>query len=366
MSASIGSIIGIVLLLFLFLKVLFIIGLIILFINIIFLIIIIVKKRRYNTNIKKLPLILSIIGIIVGISLQLPYWLFLSSIEPFKILFIIGLIILFVNIIFLIVIIVKKRRYNTNIKKLPLILSIIGIIVGISLQLPYWIKMPASDIEPNEIIDTGVNVYWENMKNSESKYADKYFIYNNKTYVRLTGILASYMEIDEPIANIKSEEADRGDLIYTIKGCNDLSLLIVKNGIEFVYCDIGLTYEKHQYFDDAGNYNLFIARTYIGLEERYEITNRPLLKNDYDIMEHFKFNYSDDYIHIPRRENNELIGYEYINIYGSSHDGMVKKKVFKNFLIYNDNIYTYTNRVENYLAAKLTDEEEKYILSLLK
>jgi hypothetical protein len=297
------------------------------------------------------------IGSIIGIVVLL--FLF------FKILFIIGLIILFVNIIFLIIIIVKKKRYNTNIKKLPLILSIIGIIVGISLQLPYWVKIPASNIEPNEIIDTGVNVYWENMKNSESKYADKYFIYNNKTYVRLTGIPA-YMEIDEPIANIKSEEADRGDLIYTIKGCNDLSLLIVKNGIEFVYCDIGLTYEKHQYFDDAGNYNLFIARTYIGHKERYEITNRPLLKNDYDIMKQFKFDYSDDYIHIPRRKNNELIGYEYINIYGSSHDGIVKKRNFKYFLIYNDNIYTYTDRVENYLAVKLTDEEEKYILSLLK
>lgn len=55
----------------------------------------------------------------------------------------------------------------------------------------------------------------------------------------------------------------------------------------------------------------------------------------------------------------KTIDYEYITIYGNSHDGVENGKEYKAFLIYNDNVYKFNiKEFENFYAVKLTDEEE--------
>jgi hypothetical protein len=304
-----------------------------------------------------------LIGTIIVIGLLL--WLL------FKVLFVIGLVILFINIVILIIVKVKKRRNNTKNLRLPLILATVGISAGFLMQLPYLgisllLKIADSKSEKEEIIDTGVYIYWEKDKDVDS---DKYFVYNNRIYVMLTRAPASYMEVNEPIANIKDNEADKGGIIYTIKGCDDFSLLIVKKLVSYIYCDVNLRHEKYQYFNNIENYDLFITRTYknFGNKEGYEITSRPITKNDYDILNELKFSYSDDYIKIPRETKNKTADYEYITIYGNSHDGIEKKRWYASFLVYNNNIYAYTTyESENFYATKLADEKETFILSLLE
>lgn len=86
-----------------------------------------------------------------------------------------------------------------------------------------------------------------------------------------------------------------------------------------IYIELGEIQREIYFYID--NFDLFIARTYKDFrnEEGYEITNHPISKNDYDVMKQFEFNYSDDYINIPRRINFKSVDYEYITIYSNSH-----------------------------------------------
>jgi len=306
--------------------------------------------------------IIKAVGEIIGIDILLLIF--------YRILFIIGLVILFISIISFIIIKTDKKPDKTKNKKLPLVLTIIGIIIGISLPLPHLRtyllpKIKDSKTEEKEVINTGIIVYWQ--KNGKRLYLDEYFVYNNRTYVYFDGLYLSCTENNEPIANIKYEDKDIGGLIYSIKGCDDFSLLFVEHYGKFIYCDINLIYSKRQYFENADNYDLFISRRYKPFvnETGHEITNRSLSNNDYDNIKEFNFNKNDNYIEIPRKAKDEYVDYEYITIYGNSHDGVQKRREFKSFLIYNENIYKYEVRIEIYYGVNLNDKEKKYILSLL-
>ena len=125
------------------------------------------------------------------------------------------------------------------------------------------------------------------------------------------------------------------------------------------------------YYDNIDNYNFIVSKTddnsfvfhgFSGMYE-YETISKPLTRADYDRLSLNK----DDTVFTGNKEYKEG-GYDYVNIFGVSRDG-VYKKLLKHYLIdddaiYSINVYIYLYAFEN--AVILNDKEAALLLSLLE
>jgi len=341
------------------------------------------------------------------------------------VLFAIVIAIFIINTVFLSVNIVKLRKGKLKRKIISIALPIIGIIASVLLSLPFFNLLSAVKYEQtkaqNGIIDfdklkesagTNTIILWE--KEILENDIIKYFIYENKKYIKYDELVSRNwnvnvfetrdMEIDKQLAIILNEEQEKDNFMnsltnvlfdfggpqnkvryknmYSVKNCGDLALLVVKNStsynLEEVYCDERYYLTKKAYYENTENYGFFISKTHDNknIFDRFyyiylnETVSRPLSKNNFNILtvNEEKYNYKGNNTVIPRRlgwgyEGQEL---EYINIYGISHDG-VYKKLFKHYIIENDNIYY----IDSYKGADisvvaLNNEEMVFLLSLLE
>jgi hypothetical protein len=83
-------------------------------------------------------------------------------------------------------------------------------------------------------------------------------------------------------------------------------------------------------------------------------------------MNEEKYNYQGDNILLSNSFKSKENDYEYINIYGISDDG-VYKKLFKHYIIDNDDIY-YSNvyNLFDINVIKLNNAEKRFLLLLLE
>jgi hypothetical protein len=284
------------------------------------------------------------------------------------------------NIVTLIVSVKKKKYKNPNRKRQLFKLSIIGIIIGFLLQIPLCggllllAKNKNSD-DNKEYIETGTLIYWEPRKGGW----DKTFIYNDRTYKKFRDYFG--MEKDEPIANINQRPTEKKEtlwnrllnpllvgflllgeeeVIYTVKNCDDLSLLAVGT---LVYCDAELEGEKLAYYNNwEKNYDPFISRTYEDADHPLEYeTVRPISESDYNMLIKIAFIENDETIALSKKNH-----HEYIHIFRASHDKV--KGVWKTtFLVDNDIIYKFKRLdAHGYRATPLSDEQIAIIFSLLE
>jgi energy-coupling factor transporter transmembrane protein EcfT len=288
-------------------------------------------------------------------------------------LFLAGVPIFIFSIIFLINSI--KRKINKTKKYvLRLVLSIIGICIGIIFIFPIFVYTSAIHSffsNDKEIVETGTNIYWE----EKDKITDfTRFYYNDRLYEEFHLSMNFYAEADKAIANIHTK--DKGFIdsklsinrnIYIIKNCNDFSLLAdsKKPSQNSLYCDVEYFNEKKNYYENMDNYNYFISKTNKSFNyvKEYEIISRPLSETDLSFLENIKYGYSDNYIEIPEKKN-----YEYINYFGINIDG-VAQIFFRDFLVDGEIIYYKIGRGSSsnkMRVVKIDDEYKNKIWALLE
>jgi hypothetical protein len=310
------------------------------------------------------------------------------------ILLVVGVLVQFIGIIMLLIAIIKKKYNNPYRRKLLVVLSIIGIMGGLLLQLPFGgmlllTSFKNSDIDSKVYIETNTFIYWEGDTQYELHYP---FVYNNRTYKHFLSTPTG-TEKGAPVANIYhtpkekdkkekpwmrlwqftwnrilGDKPSKGEVIFTVKNCDDFSLLSVgghnPNSTSFnLFCDANLITEKRIYYGTGDNYDSFISRTYetVRHSKGYEIAVRPLSENDYTMFKDIQFSENDNTIDISRKKS-----YEYVNIFVISKDNIMKKQN-NSFLIDNDTIYTYkTVGADTFHATPLSDEQIAYIFSLLE
>jgi hypothetical protein len=310
------------------------------------------------------------------------------------ILLIVGILVQFTGFIMLLVAIIKKKYNNPYRRKLLVVLSIIGIIGGFILQLPFGGMLLLTNLKSSEnksevYIETNTLIYWQGDIQYELHYP---FEYNNRTYEHFLSFPTG-TEKGVPVANIYrtprekdkkekpwmrlwrftwnrilGDELSKGEVIFTVKNCDDFSLLDVgghnPNSTSFnLYCDVNLITEKRIYYGASDNYDTFISRTYetVRHPKGYEIAVRPLSENDYTMLKDIKFSENDKTIDISIKKS-----YEYINIFVISHDKVMKKEK-NNFLIDNDIIYTYKIAdADIFRVTPLSDEQMSHVFSLLE
>jgi hypothetical protein len=300
------------------------------------------------------------------------------------ILSVIGIVLFIISTIKLIKTAINNKQYEKKKKILFLSLSIIGIVAGVSLQFPLLISanktVAKANLSDSIYIDTGTTIYWEKER------VDSYhpFVYNNRRYVHFDTFHYE-IEEDEPVANIKDESTEtnkkkknslfyrimgysKGKVVYTIKNCNDFSLLAVgghdpTSAYSILFCDADLRREKSAFYKDSDNFDSFISRTYdtFNHPKGYEIAVRPLSKIDYDALKNIEFSYGDENIDISRKKK-----YQYINIFEVSHDKVVK--IWRKSLLVDDDIIYKFNIKDayKYRGIPLDNEQISYIYSLLE
>ena len=294
------------------------------------------------------------------------------------ILFLAGIPILIASIILLIIGITRKIK-KTKKYKLQFILSIIGIIVSGIFMYPIFgymslIKGFFTHPVEEENIDTGTIIYWET--SDKGVLYGKIFNYNGRVYRECTDFGITFRAgADEAVANIHHKRQYsigkylgiyREETIYTVKNCNDLSLLASEKNpsTHSLYCDVDFHAEKKEYYENRDNYDYFISKTkkhFVIRTGNEEIVSRPLSEADFSFLEKIKYGYSDDYIKIPRKGT-----YEHINIFGKSLDG-IGQRLFNDFLVDGNIIYSIvSNHGEEYFVVELNDEYKNIIASLLE
>jgi hypothetical protein len=335
-----------------------------------------------------------------------------------------SLVLLFftINIIVLIINIIKKHKKTLR-RRIFIVLSGIGIIISVLLSWPYLklfykISQERTKVQRG-IIDfdklkekTGVDtiISWD--KAVLGNEIQRYFTYENKKYIKFDAFSTrnvnfnisdiSDAEINKLAGIILDEDQEKDTFlnglygvlfpkevservlykyVYTVKNCNDLSLLIVKRHFFYddeLFCDEEYFLDKYNYYNDIYNYNFFISKNdnniyvfdkfYYIDEDKKENISHHLSKVNFDIltMNEEKYNYQGNRILIPNSFDPKGREYEYINIYGISGDG-VYKKLFKHYIIDNDDIYCVNvYNISDINAVKLNNDEKVFLLSLLE
>jgi len=290
------------------------------------------------------------------------------------ILFLVGIPIFTTGIVLLIIAkiisVINRKRKMMERYKLLFILAIAGIVLGISCTLPLFHHILFGE----EIIDTGTRVYMET-EHQEKEWPKKYFIYNDRVYKNLERIdvYGLYLDADEAVANygntgyffrkILNFEGEK--LIYTIKNCNDFSLLSTSNtpGVSDLYCDVDFLQEKKEYYENRDNYDYFISRTKnysLSRNDNDEIVSRHISEADIAVLEKIEYNYTSEYFNIPEKKC------DHINVFGKSSDGTARR-LFKHFLAIDNVIYyILMYDFDKVRVTKLNDEQTNYILELLE
>jgi hypothetical protein len=345
------------------------------------------------------------------------FWVIVGVFITFALLVLLFLI----NSTLLIINIIKKNKGTLKRRMIPIVLPGIGIIISVLLSLPH-LRLFYKAAQEQTKAQRGI-IDFDKLKHKEGvdtiirwdedvfeNGIRKYFIYENKKYIKFDTFGAQ--DVDYNISDIRDIEIDtlKGIIleeeqekdtflnslfnvlliggpgervlykyIYTAKNCDDQSLLVVKRHDSYneeLFCDEEYFFDKYDYYNDIYNYNLIISKSdsdmymfngfyYIYLKENIF---RPLSKINFDIltMNEEKYNNRENSILILNRLDPKGHKYEYITIYGISGDG-VYKKLFKHYIIDNDDIYdAYIYNISDINAVKLHDDEKPFLLSLLE
>lgn len=285
------------------------------------------------------------------------------------IVFIISIILLSVSIPFL-VIQIKKIRKKMAFSKIILCFSIIGVVFGICLfSIPsiYIIHLREGHLKSNsKNIKTNTTIKWQD------DFGNNYFLFNNKEY-RFFGVEGTQnsksIEIEKPIANIIPKNynimrplnilfgADPKETIYTIKNTDDGILTTGgENSIYFLlYCDVNILDEKKIFYSDLNNYLFYFSRQKFGDEN-----NCQLIENkNYESIKEI-YNYKGEEINIEDKE------YNYINIFGISHDKLLHKYILE-IIIDGNTLYRvkYRSSRDGVHVTILKDYQKDIILRLI-
>lgn len=281
-----------------------------------------------------------------------------------------------ISTISLTVTIIKAKK--SKLKILPLVLSIVGVIIGSALTVPVFfmisVSREADKKTASSYIDTGTVTYWEN-----EKLYEKEFILNDRRYKYLLN--NGHLALNEPLANIDTKKKENekpglwrkiigpsyGEIVYSLKDNDDYTLLAVgghKYNCFDLFCDVEFFTERKEYYDNDNNFDFYItkvANKRIDMEE-FKILARPVQREEYfELNDEFRFNYSVDY-NVVSDENE----YEHINLFKISKDGIIKIPG-SSVILDNDKIYDST--YESYQKIRVYEfskERTDYILSLLE
>jgi hypothetical protein len=120
--------------------------------------------------------------------------------------------------------------------------------------------------------------------------------------------------------------------------------------------------EKSEYYENNDNYDLFISNVHKHPRHSkgQEKKRSHLSKDEYDKLDKSKYDHEEDNILVPLNFGN----YEYINIWGISQDGIMKKE-YEDYLVDNKIIYKYGGwGSDKLMVTRLSDENINYIWSL--
>lgn len=296
----------------------------------------------------------------------------------FIILFVAGILIIIAGLVFLIIGI-KRKIGKTKKYGLQFILASVGIIVGILFLYPiFWYTAFVKDfllLGEEENVDTGTIIYWQTDKDIEQyNKSFEFFNYNGRIYREFENNFILWAAGDEAIANIQNETQypwdrylGRNRTIYTIKNCNDFSLLAFssKPSTSILYCDVDFLTDKKEYYGNRDNYEYFISKTTKQFPNMNgnEIISRSISRDDLSILENIEYGYADGYIEIPKDKE-----YQYINIFGKSKDG-VGQRLFNDFLADGDILYDVLRSPfmeHGFMVVELSDEHKKIVWTLLE
>jgi hypothetical protein len=261
-------------------------------------------------------------------------------------LFIIGAIIFIVCLIFFIR---NAGRRKTTGKKVAFGFSILGTIIGFCfIAIPVMsvivLRSEYSSVEDNNI-DTGIIITWQTKEDDGGDY----FILNNKTYehFEIDNANSSYfIETDKAIANIVPEEyqkmkwfysllgVDDKKTIYSLKNCNDYSILLAANltaegpfGYISLYCDIDYMEDKYKYYNNLGNYTFY----YSPYASEYNESFKQIQHASVNVIDYL-YNYKGIETDIDDKK------YDYLYIFGISNDKIIHKDIMT-IIIDGDNYY---------------------------
>jgi len=250
-----------------------------------------------------------------------------------------------------------------------MILAILGLILSLAMFITSIIGISyfRNIIKENEspTINTGVKTYWKYEYNDDD---DEYFIYNDKKYVHFPSTVwhrPNSRVIDKPVANIIESGnilarlfmsifgiKERNDILYTIKGYPDDSLLIFES-FGSLYCEESKYSEKINYYDNIDNYKYYA--TYGHLPEE---TESIVLYNEDIIKEIYLYSGSSNLIQRPPEDE-----CNYLFIFGISNDGVLIKDI-ASIIIHNNQPYKefgyFTENEANGMAA-LDKTQSEYI-----
>ena len=250
-------------------------------------------------------------------------------------LFIIGAVILILSLIFFVR---NAGKIKTNRKKIAFGFSILGTIVGfcfiaIPVMTVIFLSSEISSVEDNNI-DTGITITLQTKEDD----GNNYFILDNKTYehFEIDNARNSYsIEIGKAIANIVPEDYQKmkwfnslfginmKKTIYTLKNCNDYSILLATNStIEELsvytplYCDIDYMEDKYKYYNNLVNYTFYYSPHTLGNEK----SSKQIQLASVNIIDYL-YNYKGMETDIDNKE------YDYLYIFGISNDKIIHKNI---------------------------------------
>jgi len=286
-------------------------------------------------------------------------------------LFLVGLPIITVSLIFLVTN-VKKIKASIKYNKIIFGFTVLGTVVGfcfVSLPIAFFVFLRSVNSTARiENIDTGITITWK----TKEDYSGDYFILNNKRYEFLNiddAQNSKSIEIDRAIANIAPEnyqemkwfyllfETDIKQTLYSLKNCNDYSILTTGGGPSVylpLYCDIEYMEDKKKFYNNLENYTFYFSLDEFGDEKSSQrLQNTPL-----SIIESL-YNYKGIETDIDEDK------YKYITIFGISSDKIMHKYII-NVIIDGDNFYREEYSTIGKIHVSIIDGEQKaFLLGLI-
>jgi len=282
-------------------------------------------------------------------------------------LFVIGLPIITVSLIFL-VINIKKIKAKIKYNKILFGFTVFGTITGfcfVSLPIVFWVFLRSvNTMTKIENIDTGITVTWK----SKEDYSGDYFILNNKRYeffnIDNTQNSES-IEIDRAIANIVPENyqemkwffllfgADSKRTLYSLKNINDYSILTTGGDSSVylpLYCDIEYLEDKKYNYNNLENYTFYFSLDKFGDEK----SSKPIQNTPLSIIDSL-YNNKGTETDIDEGE------YKYITIFGISDDKIMHKYIIT-VIIDGYNFYREEYSTRDKIHVSIIDGEQKAFL----
>jgi len=248
---------------------------------------------------------------------------------------------------------------------------VIGVLLLVSCDSAPQIDNPKTNDE-SEDIDTNITVTWKWYTRSTGENqieSGRYFIFNNKRYEKLLFASDSdSIKIDKAIATIVPEnyqpKKDKKETLYSIKNCNDYSILTTggsSSSVSFaLYYDIEYRESMEKYYSNLDNYTLYFTLGEFENQKSCQLIQKTKLS----IIEKLS-NYKGTVTEIAWRERESE--YNYINFFGISNDEIMLKPIMR-IIKDGDNFYReeYSSITSTGSRIHATIFEEEQIALLLK